>query len=336
MTTSAPGTGGSTTADAGPDAAGGAATADGANAMNAITIRALHKKFGDTAALNGLDLRVREGDVHGLLGPNGAGKSTTIRILLGLLRATSGQAHVLGLDPWSQATSLHRHLAYVPSDVALWPNLTGGEAIDLLSALRGGIPRRRRDELIERFELDPRRKGHTYSTGNRQKVALVAALAADVRLLLLDEPTRGLDPLMTRVFQQILQERKKDGQTVLLSSHILGEVEEIADSVTMLRGGAAISTGTLQELRRIAQTRVRVDLRTGPTQRELATLHGMHNVSLGDLVGQGPAHCRLTFTADPTEVGALITALNPHGITAVVCTPPSLEELFLEQFQVAA
>lgn len=304
-------------------------------AVSVITIRDLHKKFGHTAALAGLDLQVSEGDVHGLLGPNGAGKSTTIRILLGLLRATSGRARVLGLDPWSQATELHRQLAYVPGDVALWPNLTGGEAIDLLSALRGGVPRARRDELIERFELDPTRKGHTYSTGNRQKIALVAALAADVRVLLFDEPTRGLDPLMTLVFQQILRERKSEGRTVLLSSHILSDVEEIADSVTMLRGGTAISSGSLSRLRHSARTRVRLDLRTGPTQHELAALHGMYDVSVGDLPGSGPVRCRVTFTAEPSDVGGLIAALNPHGVTEVACTPPSLEDLFLEKFRVA-
>lgn len=304
-------------------------------ASNAIAIRDLHKKFGHTTALAGLNLQVAEGDVHGLLGPNGAGKSTTIRILLGLLRAGSGETRVLGYDPWSQATSLHRHLAYVPSDVALWPNLTGGEAIDLLGSLRGGVSRARRDELIERLQLDPTRKGHTYSTGNRQKVALVAALAADVRLLLLDEPTRGLDPLMTRVFQQILLERKSEGQTVLLSSHILGDVEEIADSVTMVRDGATISSGSLRQLRSSGRTRVRLELRTGPTLRELTALHGMYDVSAGDLPERAPVRCRLTFTADPGDVGRLITALNGYGITEVTCTPPSLEELFLAKFRAA-
>ena len=305
--------------------------------MNPISISALYKRYGATADLNGLDLEVREGDIHGLLGPNGAGKSTTIRIMLGLLKATSGRARVLGRDPWTQAAGLHRDLAYVPSDVALWPNLTGGEAIDLLAQLRGGIPRARREQLIERFELDPTRKGHTYSTGNRQKVALVAALAADVHLLLLDEPTRGLDPLMTRVFQQVLLERKRAaGQTVLLSSHILSDVEEIADSVTMLRAGAAVRSGALQQLRRMAPTKVRIDLRTRPAPHELAMISGIDDVSITDLAGPDPLGCRLSCTADEDRVGDLITALNPHGITAVVCAPPSLEELFLAQFQAVA
>lgn len=300
---------------------------------DAITIRGLHKRYGDATALAALDLQVREGEVHGLIGPNGAGKSTTIRILLGLLRADSGSARVLGLEPWSQATTLHRQLAYVPSEVALWPNLTGGEAIDLLSSLRGGVPRARRDQLIEQFQLDPTRKGHTYSTGNRQKVALVAALSADVRVLLLDEPTRGLDPLMTRVFQQILAERKQEGRTVLLSSHILSDVEEVADSVTMLRAGSAVSSGSLQQLRSLARTKVRMDLRTPPTHRDLVTLDGIQNVVLSDLPGLGPAHCRLSLTASPDRVGHLVAALDVHGITAIVCTPPSLEELFLERFR---
>lgn len=301
--------------------------------MSAISITDLHKRFGATVALDGLDLQVADGEVHGFLGPNGAGKSTTIRILLGLFRPTSGRVRVLGLDPWSQAAPLHRKLAYVPSDVALWPNLTGGEAIDVLARLRGGVARGRQNELIERFQLDPSRKGHTYSTGNRQKVALVAALAADVGLLLLDEPTRGLDPLMTRVFHEILLERKREGQTALLSSHILSDVEEIADSVTMLRGGRAITSGTLRQLRRIAQTGVRLDLQSGVTRRELAALPEMHNVSVGDLPGPGPVRSRLTFTAAPDQVGALIATLSTHGITAVVCTPPSLEDLFLQEFE---
>ncbi|MGN6412544.1 ABC transporter ATP-binding protein [Flexivirga sp.] len=309
------------------------ATATDVTTSDAITIRGLRKRYGDATALAALDLRVAAGEVHGLIGPNGAGKSTAIRILLGLLRADSGSARVLGLDPWTQATSLHRHLAYVPSEVALWPNLTGGEAIDLLGSLRGGVASARRDQLIERFELDPTRKGHTYSTGNRQKVALVAALAADVRLLLLDEPTRGLDPLMTRVFQQVLAERKQAGQTVLLSSHILSDVDEVADSVSMLRAGVAVSSGSLQHLRSLARTKVRMDLRTAPTQSELTVLEGLQNIALSDLPGPGPAHHRLTFTAVPGKVGPLVTALNGYGITAMVCSPPSLEELFLEQFR---
>src|SRR5918992_4912601 len=200
---------------------------------NAIEIAGLVKTFGHGRALDGLDLTVEAGEVHGFLGPNGAGKSTTIRVLLGLLRATAGEVRLLGGDPWTDAVALHRRLAYVPGDVSLWPNLTGGEAIDLLGRLRGGLDQARRAELIERFDLDPTKKGRTYSKGNRQKVALVAALASDVDLLLLDEPTAGLDPLMEVVFQDVIGQAKAAGRTVLLSSHILAEVEALCDRVSI-------------------------------------------------------------------------------------------------------
>src|ERR671910_509368 len=215
----------------------------------AIATSGLVKTFGSTRALDGLELTVESGEVHGFLGPNGAGKSTTIRILLGLLHADSGRAEVLGGDPWRDAVSLHRRLAYVPGDVNLWPNITGGEAIDLISRLRGGVDRKRREDLIERFDLDPRKKARTYSKGNRQKVALIAGLASDAELLLLDEPTSGLDPLMESVFQQCIQEVKRQGRTVLLSSHILAEVEALCDRVSIIRRGRTVETGTLGELR---------------------------------------------------------------------------------------
>src|ERR1700738_4390879 len=207
---------------------------------NAISISGLHKSFGRTKALDGLDLQVATGEVHGFLGPNGAGKSTTVRVLLGLLHADSGSARLLGGDPWADATALHRRLAYVPGDVTLWPNLSGGEVIDLL----GGLDPKRRATLLERFDLDPRKKGRTYSKGNRQKVALVAALASDVELLLLDEPTSGLDPLMEEVFRECIAEERRRGRTVLLSSHILAEVEAVCDRVTIIRAGRVVERGT--------------------------------------------------------------------------------------------
>ena len=188
-------------------------------------------------ALDGLDLTVRPGEVHGFLGPNGAGKSTTIRVLLGLLRKDAGEVRLFGGDPWRDAAALHRRLAYVPGDVNLWPNLTGGEVIDLLGRLRGGLDEARVAELVERFELDPTKKGRSYSKGNRQKVALVAALAADVELLVLDEPTSGLDPIMESVFQTYVDEFRDRGHTVLLSSHILAEVERLCDRVSIIRAG---------------------------------------------------------------------------------------------------
>src|SRR2546429_3494131 len=214
----------------------------------AISVSGLVKTFGQTRALDGLDLTVRTGEVHGFLGPNGAGKSTTIRILLGLLRADAGTARLLDGDPWRDAVTLHRRLAYVPGDVSLWPNLTGGEVIDLLGRLRGGLNEKRRTDLLERFDLDPRKKGRTYSKGNWQKVALIAALASDVELLLLDEPTSGLDPLMEAVFREVIRDdTRAHGRTVLLSSHLLSEVEALCDRVTIIREGRAVESGSLAD-----------------------------------------------------------------------------------------
>src|SRR5436309_9710822 len=230
---------------------------------NAISVSGLHKSFGHTKALDGLDLTVATGEVHGFLGPNGAGKSTTIRILLGLLRADAGRTVLLGGDPWREPVELHRRLAYVPGDVTLWPTLSGGEIIDLLGRLRGGLDPKRRASLLERFELDPTKKGRTYSKGNRQKVGLVAALASDVELLLLDEPTSGLDPLMEEVFRQVILDDQREGRTVLLSSHILAEVEALCDRVTIIRDGRAVETGTLADLRHLTRTSIRAEL-TGP------------------------------------------------------------------------
>ena len=225
-----------------------------------IEITGLVKTFGSTRALDGLDLTVSEGEVHGFLGPNGAGKSTTIRVLLGLLRKDAGDVRLLGGDPWRQAASLHRRLAYVPGDVNLWPTLTGGEVIDLLGRLRGGLDERRRAELVERFELDPTKKCRSYSKGNRQKVALIAALASDVELLMLDEPTSGLDPLMESVFTDYVDAFREGGRTVLLSSHILAEVERLCDRVSIIRAGRRVETGTLAELRHLTRTSVVAEL----------------------------------------------------------------------------
>src|SRR5664280_3615128 len=225
-----------------------------------IEIAGLVKRFGTTTALDGLDLVVDEGEVHGFLGPNGSGKSTTLRVLLGLLRADSGTIRLLGGDPWSDAEALHRQLAYVPGDVALWPNLTGGEVIDLLGGMRGGLNEKRRASLLARFDLDPTKKGRTYSKGNRQKVALIAALASDVPLLLLDEPTSGLDPLMEGVFRTCVGEIRGEGRTILLSSHILSEVEALADRVSIIRAGKIVETGTLAQMRHLHRTHIDAEL----------------------------------------------------------------------------
>src|ERR671931_125398 len=247
----------------------------------AISTSGLVKTFGPTRALDGLDLSVRTGEVHGFLGPNGAGKTTTIRVLLGLLRADAGTAELLGGDPWADATRLHRRLAYVPGDVTLWPSLTGGEVIHLLGRLRGGLDQKRKADLLERFDLDPRKKARTYSKGNRQKVALIAALASDVELLLLDEPTSGLDPLMEDVFRQVIREdQRREGRTVLLSSHILSEVEALCDRVTIIRDGRAVESGTLAELRHLTRTAIRPNP-VGPPIG-LADLPGVHNLVVHD------------------------------------------------------
>src|SRR6266699_3179952 len=227
---------------------------------NAIDVAGLSKSYGKVTALDGLDLEVATGEVHGFLGPNGAGKSTTIRVLLGLLRGDAGDVSLLGGDPWHDAATLHRRLAYVPGDVNLWPNLTGGEVIDLLGRLRGGLDEKKRARLLERFDLDPTKKGRSYSKGNRQKVALVAALASEVELLLLDEPTSGLDPLMEAVFRECIDEERQRGRTVLLSSHILAEVQAICDRVSIIRKGRTVETGTLAELRHLTRTSISAEL----------------------------------------------------------------------------
>jgi ABC-2 type transport system ATP-binding protein len=293
----------------------------------AIEVEELSKSFGRTRALNGLNLKVRTGEVHGFLGPNGAGKTTTIRILLGLMRSDGGRARLLGGDPWSEATTLHKRLAYVPGDVTLWPNLTGGEVIDLLGRLRGGLDPNRRAELLQRFELDPKKKGRTYSKGNRQKVALVAALASDVELLILDEPTSGLDPLMERAFREvILQEKRRGDRTVLLSSHILSEVEALCDGVTIIREGRTVETGTLSGLRHLTRTSIQAELAGSPDG--LATLPGVH--------GLRTENGKVVFDVDTDALESALQALVKVGVRSLISRPPTLEELFLRQYQGAA
>lgn len=288
----------------------------------AIEITGLVKTFGSFRALDGLDLSVAPGEVHGFLGPNGAGKSTTIRVLLGLLRKDAGDVRLLGGDPWREAAPLHRRLAYVPGDVSLWPNLTGGEAIDLLARLRGGLVETRRKELLERFELDPTKRGRAYSKGNRQKVALVAALASDVDLLLLDEPTSGLDPLMEEVFQEYVGAFRERGGTVLLSSHILAEVEKLCDRVSIIRAGAVVESGTLAELRHLTRTSVDAVLSGSPDG--LAHLPGVHDL---DIEGD-----RVRFQVETDQIDAAIGALHRAGIRTLASQPPTLEELFLRHY----
>ncbi|HET7037353.1 MAG TPA: ABC transporter ATP-binding protein [Thermomicrobiaceae bacterium] len=289
----------------------------------AIRVEGLVKRFGEVRALDGLDLRVRTGEVHGFLGPNGAGKTTTIRILLGLMRADGGSATLLGGDPWADATALHRRLAYVPGDVTLWPNLSGGEVIDLLGRLRGGLNRQRRAELLERFDLDPRKKGSAYSKGNRQKVALVAALASDVELLVLDEPTSGLDPLMEEVFRQVIREEMRGGErTVLLSSHILAEVEALCRRVTIIRDGRTIESGSLDELRHLTSTSIKAELIGSPDG--LAELPGVRNFI--------QEHNTVRFEVDGTALEPALRCLTAAGVRSLISQPPTLEELFLRHY----
>ncbi|MCH0539819.1 ABC transporter ATP-binding protein [Streptomyces sp. MUM 203J] len=290
---------------------------------DAITVAGLHKSFGRTHALAGLDLTVAAGEVHGFLGPNGSGKSTTIRVLLGLLRADSGSARLLGRDPWRDAVELHRRVAYVPGDVTLWRNLSGGEVIDLYGRLRGGLDTARRAELIERFELDPTKKGRTYSKGNRQKVALVAALASDADVLILDEPTSGLDPLMEGVFRECVREAQSRGRTVLLSSHILSEVESLCDRVSIIRKGVTVESGSLTELRHLTRTSVEAEL-AGPPNG-LAHLPGVHDL-------QVDGH-RVKLQVDSDRLDAVLRSLTESGVRSLVSAPPTLEELFLRHYE---
>jgi ABC-2 type transport system ATP-binding protein len=290
-----------------------------------IEARTLRKTYGRVAALDGLDLSVAPGEVHGFLGPNGAGKSTTIRVLLGLVRKSGGEVTLFGADPWRDAPRLHSRLAYVPGDVNLWRGLSGGQNIDLLGQAHGGLRPGRRDRLIERFDLDPSRRAADYSKGNRQKVALVAAFAADVDLLILDEPTSGLDPLMEQVFQECVRERRADGCTVLLSSHILSEVEALADRLTIVRKGRTVTTGTLAELRQRTRTTVRAVTRSVP---DLDRVHGVHDLSRE----QSPGGVHLVFSVDTEQLDHAVGLLHAAGIVSMTAAPPTLDELFLSAY----
>jgi ABC-2 type transport system ATP-binding protein len=287
-----------------------------------IEIRGLTKNFGSVRALDGLDLTVREGEVHGFLGPNGAGKSTTIRILLGLVKADSGSVQLLGGDPWTDAVELHRQIAYVPGDVTLWPALTGGETIDLLARMRGGIDENRRAELIERFDLDPHKKARTYSKGNRQKVSLISAFSSHARLLLLDEPSSGLDPLMENVFQQCVGEARDRGTTVLLSSHILAETEALCERVTIIRAGKTVESGSLDSMRHLSRTSIKAEMLGDPG--DLTRIKGVEDISIDGNT--------LRAQVDSESLGQLIRALGDAGVRSLVSQPPTLEELFLRHY----
>ncbi|RXI96346.1 ABC transporter ATP-binding protein [Anaerobacillus alkaliphilus] len=290
--------------------------------MSVLELKNVSKKFGNFVALDGVNLELNQGEVLGFIGPNGAGKSTTIRVILGLLRKTGGEAKLFGKDPWVDAVDLHKRLAYVPGDVHLWPNLTGGEVIDLFGKLRGSMNTKRRSELLERFDLDPRKKCRTYSKGNRQKVALISAFASDVDLFILDEPTSGLDPLMEMVFQDCVAEAKANGKTVLLSSHILAEVERLCDRVSIIKKGKVVETGTLGELRHLTRTAVTVE-----TEREITGLHDLQGVFDVSVKGN-----KAQFQVDNQKLDSVLRHLLPFEIKTITSTPPSLEDLFMRHY----
>ena len=296
-----------------------------------IAVSGLRKSYGKTLALDGLELSVAEGEVHGFLGPNGSGKTTTIRVLLGLLRCDGGAVRLLGEDPWRAATALHRRLAYVPGDVTLWPNFTGGEIIDLLGRLRGGMDAKRRASLLDRFELDPTKKARTYSKGNRQKVALISALASDVELLILDEPTSGLDPLMEAAFRDCIEEERGGGRTVLLSSHILSEVEALCERVTIIRAGRTVQAGSLADMRHLTRTSISADLARQPAG--LDRLPGVHDLDVQDMSGHGGRlAARVRCEVDTDKLDGLLRHLTDAGVLSLVSQPPTLEELFLRHY----
>lgn len=294
--------------------------------MKPIEIHDLKKSFGSVQALDGLNLEVSQGEVRGFLGPNGAGKSTTIRVILGLLRADSGHVQLFGGNPWTDAVTLHRRIAYVPGDVALWPNLTGGEAIDYLIRLHGNTNADRRAALLERFELDATRKVRTYSKGNRQKVALVAALATNAELYILDEPTSGLDPLMEAVFTDCIRELKDNGKSIFLSSHILSEVEKVCDTVTIIRAGRSVESGTLSELRHLTRSHVAASVR-GDTST-IVHRDGVHELTIDTNDGI----TSLSFTVEEHMVGTVLNEITSLGIQSITITPPSLEDLFMRHY----
>jgi ABC-2 type transport system ATP-binding protein len=291
--------------------------------MVAVKTRNVSKKFGKFTALNGVNMEVSKGEVYGFIGPNGAGKSTTIRILLGILKATGGEAEIFGKDVWKDAVEIHKHLAYVPGDVNLWPNLTGGEVIDLFMKLRGTTNRKLRAELIEKFTLDPTKKCRTYSKGNRQKVALIAAFASEADLYILDEPTSGLDPLMEKVFQDCVMEAKLAGKSVLLSSHILSEVERLCDKVGIIRQGQIIETGTLNELRHLTRTHLLIETKQPLTA--LSQLKGVYDIKEKDRA--------LSFQVDSNELDAVMKYISQFGLTKLESMPPTLEDLFMRHYE---
>ena len=291
--------------------------------MSLVEVRELTKKFGSFTALDQVELTMDAGEICGFIGPNGAGKSTTIRVLLGMLKPTSGTVKIFGLDAWKDAVQIHKKVAYVPGDANLWPNLTGGEVIDLFLKMRGNGSPSKKEELLKRFELDPTKKCRTYSKGNRQKIALISAFASDADLYILDEPTSGLDPLMERIFQECVLEVKAEGKSVLLSSHILSEVEKLCDKIAIIRQGKIIETGTLSEMRHL--TRTKLTIKTKETIPALQEMKGIHNLEQSD--------SEFVFQVDTEELGNIIQYISTFGIEKLESAPPTLEDLFMRHYE---
>lgn len=296
---------------------------NGGLTMTVLKTTNLTKKFGGFTALDGIDLELNKGEVFGFIGPNGAGKSTTIRVLLGILKATEGTVEIFGKDAWEDAVEIHKRIAYVPGDVNLWPNLTGGEVIDLFVKLRGANHESRREELIRKFDLDPTKKCRTYSKGNRQKVALIAAFSSEAELYILDEPTSGLDPLMEQVFQQCVMDVKRAGKSVLLSSHILSEVEKLCDRVGIIRQGKIIETGTLRELRHLTRTNLLVE-----TKQPITLLQEITGVY--DIKEKNQA---LSFQVETEALDTVMKHISQFGIVKLESAPPTLEDLFMGYYE---
>ncbi|WP_353892411.1 ABC transporter ATP-binding protein [Proteinivorax hydrogeniformans] len=291
--------------------------------MAMLKVSNLTKKFGDFTALKDVNLEVNKGEVYGFIGPNGAGKTTTIRVLLGILKATKGSASIFGKDAWKDAVDIHKNIAYVPGDVNLWPNLTGGEVIDLFVRLRGSNNKSKREELVKKFNLDPTKKCRTYSKGNRQKVALIAAFASEADVYILDEPTSGLDPLMEKVFQQCVIDAKKEGKSILLSSHILSEVERLCDKVSIIREGEIIESGSLKELRHLTRTNIRLE--TKKPIADLNKIKGVHDIE--------EKEGALSFQVDTEELGNIIKYVSQYDVAKLESAPPTLEDLFMRHYE---
>lgn len=291
-------------------------------AVPTLEITKLTKQFGKVKALDGIDLTVNKGEVFGYIGPNGAGKTTTINVLLGILKASSGSARIFGKDVWIDAVEIHKDISFVPGDVNLWPNLTGGEVIDLFASLRGKVNPKRQKMLLEMFDLDPSKKCRTYSKGNRQKVALVAAFAAEADLYIFDEPTSGLDPLMEQVFQECVKEQKLNGKSILLSSHILSEVERLCDRVSIIREGRIVETGTISELRHLTDITMTVD-----------TIHPIDKPELIKGVSGIVRHKNgFSFQVDSAELSNVVAEISKYDVTKLYSTPPTLEDLFMRHY----